>query len=112
MRFRSACVSGLLSGSVTARATTSASDRVSNSCQRMPPADFDLVRFATDGRRRALEVLTEVAVLLTPCRLSGRDDANAAIAFGVGYGHKPTIHLPCDDEAILSIAPAIIDLVD
>src|SRR5438128_7418306 len=110
MRRASSLVRGLLSGSVIARAMTSSSVKASRPCTSM--GSFALVRagFAPgpDGGRRALEVLAEVVVLLTACRLPCRDNADALIAFGVGYRQCPPAGPADDDETILSVVLTVV----
>src|SRR6476469_7886641 len=114
MRRASSLVRGLLSGSVIARAMTSSSVKASSPCQSM--RSFALVRagFAPgpDEGRRALEVLAEVVVLLTPCRLPCRDNADALIAFGVGYRQCPPVGPADDDETILSVVLTVVYLIN
>src|ERR1039457_6706317 len=60
-----------------------------------------------------LGVLPEIVVLLTLCRPPGGNNANALVAFGVGYVQdKLTLRHANDDQTLLAIVFTVIEALD
>src|SRR5271157_84479 len=63
---------------------------------------------AVIGRRR-LAVLPEIVVLLILCRSPSRNNANAILAFGVGYEKQDlTFRYADDDKSLLAVVFTIV----